>query len=44
VLESFDVDFASDARNVLMGLATYEFDPFSINSASNSCWLVFAVW
>jgi hypothetical protein len=32
VLDRFDADFASDARNVYFGLATDGFDPFSTNS------------
>jgi hypothetical protein len=43
VLDRFDADFVSDARNVHFGLMTYDFDPFSTNSASYSCWLIFAV-
>jgi hypothetical protein len=43
VLNRFDVDFASDVRNVRFGLATDGFDPFSTNSTSYSCWLVFVV-
>jgi hypothetical protein len=43
VLDRFDVDFASDAKNVRFGLATNDFDPFSTNSTPYSCWLIFAV-
>jgi hypothetical protein len=43
VLDRFDVDFTSDARNIRFGMATNGFDPFSTNSASYSCWLIFAV-
>jgi hypothetical protein len=43
VLVRFDAAFASDARNVHFGLATDEFDPFSTNSAPNSCWPIFAM-
>jgi hypothetical protein len=43
VLDRFDVDFASDARNVYFGLVTDGFDPFSTNSAPYYCWSVFAV-
>jgi hypothetical protein len=43
VINRFDVDFVSDARNVHFGLVTDDFDPFSTNSASYSCWLVFAM-
>jgi hypothetical protein len=31
MLDRFDADFASDARNICFGLATDDFDPFSIN-------------
>jgi hypothetical protein len=37
VLDRFDVDFTSDARNVRFGLVTDIFDPFSINSAPYFC-------
>jgi hypothetical protein len=43
VLNRFDANFASDARNVRFGLATYDFDSFSTNSAPSSCWLIFVV-
>jgi hypothetical protein len=43
VLNRFDVDFASDARNVRFGLVTDGFHAFSINSAPYPCWPVFAV-
>jgi hypothetical protein len=43
LLDRFDTDFASDARNVHFGLATGGFDPFSTNSAPYSCWSIFAV-
>jgi hypothetical protein len=43
MLNRFDADFASDARNVHFGLATDDFDPFSTNSAPYSCWPIFAV-
>jgi hypothetical protein len=43
VLDRFDADFASDERNVRFGLATYDFDSFSTNSAPSSCWLIFVV-
>jgi hypothetical protein len=33
VLDRFDADFVSDARNIHFGLATVDFDPFSTNSA-----------
>jgi hypothetical protein len=33
VLDRFDADFASDARNICFGLATDGFEPFSTNSA-----------
>jgi hypothetical protein len=37
VFDRFDADFVRDARNVHFRLATYDFDPFSINSAPYSC-------
>jgi hypothetical protein len=37
VLDRFDVDFARNARNVRLGLATDGFDPFSTNSTPYSC-------
>jgi hypothetical protein len=43
VLDSFDADFANDARNIRFRLMTNGFDPFSTNSAPYSCWHVFAV-
>jgi hypothetical protein len=43
VLDRFDADFASDARNVRFGLATDGFDPFSTNSTPYSYWPVFAM-
>jgi hypothetical protein len=43
VLNRFDADFASDARNVRFGLATDGFDPFRINSTPYSCWPIFDV-
>jgi hypothetical protein len=43
VLDRFDPDFVSDARNVRFRLATYGFDPFSTNSTPYSCWFVFAM-
>jgi hypothetical protein len=43
VLDRFDTDFASDARNVHFRLATNGFDLFSTNSAPYSCWPTFTV-
>jgi hypothetical protein len=43
LLDRFDADFASDARNIHFGLVTDSFDPFSTNSAPYSYWPVFAV-
>jgi hypothetical protein len=43
VLDRFDSDIASDARNVLFGLATDGFNAFSTNNAPYSCWPIFAV-
>jgi len=42
-LDNFDPDFAMDARNVRIGLATDGFTPFNENAASYSCWPVFAI-
>jgi hypothetical protein len=41
VFDRFDADFASDARNVYSRLAIDDFDPFSTNSTSYSCWPIF---
>jgi hypothetical protein len=43
MLDRFDIDFTSDARNVRSWLMTDGFDPFSTNSAPNSCWPIFDV-
>jgi hypothetical protein len=43
VLDKFDGDFASDARNVYYGLVIDGFDPFSTNSPPYSCWPTFAL-
>jgi hypothetical protein len=43
VLDRFDLDIASDARNVRFGLATDGFNAFSTNYAPYSCWPIFAV-
>jgi hypothetical protein len=37
VFDGFDANFASDAGNVHLGLATNGFDSFSTNSAPYSC-------
>ena len=42
-LDKFDPDFASDARNVRIGLATDGFTPFNMTAASYSCWPVIAI-
>jgi hypothetical protein len=42
-LDNFDPDFASDARNVRIGLATDGFTPFNMTTASYSCWPAIAV-
>jgi len=42
-LDRFDPEFANDARNVSIGLATDGFTPFNENAASYSCWPVFAI-
>jgi hypothetical protein len=43
VLDRFDAEFFSDARNVCFRLAKIGFDPFSTNSAPYSFWLIFVV-
>jgi hypothetical protein len=43
VLDRYDANFVSDARNIRLGLATDGLDLFSINSIPNSCWPIFAV-
>jgi hypothetical protein len=42
-LDSFDPEFARDARNVCNGMATDGFTPFGDNATSYSCWPVFTV-
>jgi hypothetical protein len=42
-LENFDLDFARDAINVHIRLATDGFTPFTESATSYSCWVVFAI-
>jgi hypothetical protein len=42
-LDDFDPNFASDARNVRLGLPTDGFSPFNMTASSYSCWPVFAI-
>jgi hypothetical protein len=42
-LDNFDPDFARDARNVRIGLATDGFTPFTKSVTSYSCWPVVAI-
>jgi hypothetical protein len=42
-LYNFDLEFAKDARNVRIGLATNGFTPFGQSTASYSCWPMFAI-
>jgi hypothetical protein len=42
-LDNFDAYFASDARNVCIGLATDDFSPFSTNSTPYSYWSTFVI-
>jgi hypothetical protein len=42
-LDNFDLEFAQDARNVHIGLATDGFTPFSDNATSYSFWPMFIV-
>jgi hypothetical protein len=42
-LDNFDLDFARDARNIRIGLATAGFTPFTESAISYSSWPVFAI-
>jgi hypothetical protein len=42
-LDSFDLEFANDMRNIRIRLVTDGFTPFGENTTSYSCWLMFAV-
>jgi hypothetical protein len=42
-LVDFDLEFASEARNIRIGLATDGFTPFNTNVASYSCWPIFVI-
>jgi hypothetical protein len=42
-LDNVGLEFASDARNVRMGLATDGFMPFNMTTMSYSCWPVIAI-
>jgi hypothetical protein len=42
-LDDFDVDFARDAWNVRIGLATDGFSPYKTSVVSYSCWSIFAI-
>jgi hypothetical protein len=42
-LDDFDPDFAKDARNVRIGLATDGFLPYNTSASSYSCWSIFAI-
>jgi hypothetical protein len=42
-LDDFDADFARDARNVCIRLATDGFSPYDMSAVSYSCWHVFAI-
>jgi hypothetical protein len=42
-LDDFHADFARDARNACIGLATDEFSPYNISAVSYSCWPIFAI-
>jgi hypothetical protein len=42
-LDSFDLEFARDVRNIRIGLVIDGFTPFSDNVASYSCWPMFAI-
>jgi hypothetical protein len=42
-LDDFNPDFARDAWNVRIGLATNGFMPYNMSASSYSCWHVFAI-
>jgi hypothetical protein len=42
-LDDFDADFARDARNMRIGLATDGFSPYNMSVASYSYWPAFAI-
>jgi hypothetical protein len=42
-LDDFDPDFARDAQNVRIRLATDGFTPYNMSASSYSCWHVFAI-
>jgi hypothetical protein len=42
-INNFDIEFASDARNIRIGLATDGFTPFNMTTAPYSCWLVITI-
>jgi hypothetical protein len=42
-LDNFDLEFASDTRNIRIDLATEGFTPFYMTVASYSCWPVIAI-
>jgi hypothetical protein len=42
-LDAFDSNFASEARNVRIDLATYGFSPFNLTMLLYSCWPVIAI-
>jgi hypothetical protein len=42
-LDDFDLEFASEARNIRIGLATDGFTPFNTNATSYSYWPVFVI-
>jgi hypothetical protein len=42
-LDAFDSNFASEARNVCISLATCGFSPFNLTTSLYSCWPVFSI-
>jgi hypothetical protein len=42
-LDDCDADFARDARNVHIGLATDRFSSYYTSAVSYSCWTIFAI-
>jgi hypothetical protein len=42
-LDGFDPEFVRDPRSVLLGLSTNGFQPYSSDSTTYTCWLVFVM-
>jgi hypothetical protein len=42
-LDTFDLDFVAEPRNVQIGLTSDGFTPFGQMASSYSCWLIFVI-